>query len=163
MKFKLRYWTYDDLESVFHNANSPDIIRFMSDEFPNSIEKWKTFIDYTVNDKTVLYLAIEIGGNAVGGIGITPQKGIKRKNAELGYWLGKDYWGQGVMTKAINEIIKLSFEKFEINRIYATPFETNVASHKVLEKAGFILEAKFEKAIIKDEIVLNELVYAIRR
>ena len=163
MKFKLRYWTYDDLESVFHNASNPDIIRFMSDEFPNSIEKWKTFIDYATNDKTVLYLAIEIGGNAVGGIGITPQKGIKRKNAELGYWLGKDYWGQGVITEAINEIVKLSFEKFEINRIYATPFETNIASHKALEKAGFILEAKLSKSIIKYEILLDELVYAIRR
>jgi ribosomal-protein-alanine N-acetyltransferase len=163
MGFKLKLWTYDDLESVFYNANNPDIYKFMSDEFPDSIEKWKSFIDYTLNDKTVLYLAIKINENAVGGIGITPQKGIKRKNAELGYWLGKNYWGQGIMSKAVKEIVKLAFEKFEINRIYATPFETNTASHKVLERSGFILETRFVKTVIKNGILLDELVYAIRK
>lgn len=163
MKYKLRPWTFNDLESAFQNADSPDIYKFMSDGFPNSIDKWKSFIDFTLKDDNILYLAIEINGQAVGGVGITPQEDIARNNAELGYWLGKDYWGQGIMTNVIKDIVGLAFDKFTINRIYAKPFETNFASHRVLEKAGFILEARFKKTVIKNGELLDELFYAIRK
>lgn len=163
MKYKIRPWTYNDLNSVSHYANSPDIYRFMSDGFPNSLDKWKSFIDFTVNDDTILYLAIEINGQAVGGVGVTPQKDILRNNAELGYWLGKDFWGQGIMTNVIKEIVGLAFDKFAITRIFAKPFETNIASHRVLEKAGFVFETRFVKTVIKNEMLLDELFYAIRR
>lgn len=163
MDFKLRPWTINDLDSVTKNANNITITRFMSDGFPDTIDKWKTFIDFAMRDKTILYLAIDIDGLAVGGIGVNPQKDIMRNNAELGYWLSENYWGQGVMSKAVQEIVILAFDKFDINRIYATPFETNIASHKVLEKAGFKLEARFEKIVAKNGELLDELVYALRR
>ena len=85
-----------------------------------------------------------------------------KKNAELGYWLGKDFWGNGIMSQAIKEIVKLAFERYDIVRIYATPFENNYKSHKVLEKCGFKLEAKFDKVVLKNGELLDELVYAIR-
>jgi [ribosomal protein S5]-alanine N-acetyltransferase len=163
MEFKLRPWTIDDLESVTKNANNSNITNFMSDGFPNSIEKWKSFLEFAVIDESILYLAIEVNGQAVGGIGVSPKKDIMRNNAELGYWLSEDYWRQGIITSAIREIVKLAFAKFDINRIYATPFETNFASHKVLEKAGFTLEARFKKIVLKNGELLDELVYAIRR
>ena len=105
MRYKLRPWTYIDLKSAFQNADNYDIFKFMSDGFPNSIFKWKTFIEFTLKNDSILYLAIEINGQAVGGVGITPQKNIGRNNAELGYWLGKDYWGQGIMTNVIKDIV----------------------------------------------------------
>lgn len=163
MKYTLRPWTYNDIDTAYQNADNLDIYKFMADGFPNSIDKWKSFIDFTLKNDSILYLAIDINRQAVGGVGITPQKDIGRKNAELGYWLGKDYWGQGVMTNVIKDIVSLAFDKFAINRIYAKPFETNIASHKVLEKAGFVLEARFKKTIIKNEELLDELFYAIRK
>ncbi|MEI8204505.1 MAG: GNAT family protein [Bacteroidota bacterium] len=163
MNYKLRPWKYDDLESLHQNADNSNINKFMSDGFPTTIEKWKSFIDFTLKDQTILYLAIEINGQAVGGIGINPQKDIARNNAELGYWLAQEYWGKGIMTNAIKDIVRLGFEKFSINRIYAKPFETNIASHKVLEKAGFVLEARFHKTVIKNSELLDELIYAIRK
>ena len=163
MKYKLRPWSYNDLESAFQNADNYDIFKFMSDGFPNSLFKWKTFLEFTLKNDSILYLAIEINGQAVGGVGITPQKDIGRNNAELGYWLGKDYWGQGIMTNVIKDIVGLAFDKFTINRIYAKPFELNIASQRVLEKAGFVLEAKFIKTVIKNGELLDELFYAIRK
>jgi [ribosomal protein S5]-alanine N-acetyltransferase len=163
MNFILRPWELSDLESVSKHGTTKNISNFMSDSFPDSVEKWKLFLEYAISKKSILYRAIEINGEAVGGIGISPQSGIYRINAELGYWLGQDYWGQGIITNAITEIVKLAFEKFTINRIYATPFENNVASHKVLEKCGFKLEARFEKIVNKNGEFLDELVYAIRR
>lgn len=163
MNFKLRPWTIADLDSLIKNSDNNNITQFMSDGFPNSPEKWKTFIEFTIVNKDILYLAIEVNGEAIGGIGITPEKGIMRKNAELGYWLSEDYWGRGIMTKAITEMVKLAFDTFDITRIFATPFETNSASHRVLEKAGFKLETGAERVVYKNEIPINVLVYSIRQ
>ena len=163
MDFKLRPWRTDDLDCVSKNADNPDITKFMSDGFPDSKDKWKSFLEFATNDTSILYLAIEIDGQAVGGIGVSPKKDVTRKNAELGYWLAEKYWGHGIMTRAIGEIVFLSFETLDINRIYATPFGSNFTSHRILEKAGFKLEARFEKIVIKNGEFLDELVYAIRR
>jgi len=67
------------------------------------------------------------------------------------------------MSKAVKEIVILAFDRFDINRIFATPFETNIASHKVLEINGFKIEARFKKIVTKNGELLDELVFAIRR
>ncbi|HQB79612.1 Acetyltransferase (GNAT) domain protein [anaerobic digester metagenome] len=163
MEFKLRPWTRSDIESVTRHANNINILKYMTDGFPNSNDKWKSFIEFAIQDKSILYLAIEVDGQAVGGIGVSPKKDVMRKNAELGYWLSEDYWGQGIMTRAIREIVTIAFAKFDINRIYATPYENNYASHRILEKVGFVLEARFEKVVFKNGELLDELIYAMRR
>lgn len=165
MEVILRPWNSDDIESLVENANNFEIARFMSDAFPHpyTIENAKNFIAFATKDDPVHIFAIEINGKAVGGIGIHPQADIMRKNAELGYWLGEKYWGKGVISKAIQEIIPFAFKTYDITRIYARPFGTNVASKRVLEKAGFKLEASIKETIFKNGEYLDELVYAIRR
>jgi len=163
MKFSLRQWTLNDLDSVAKHSNNPKIIQNMSDGFPSSIEKWKAFLEFVTNTNEILYFAIDINGEAVGSIGISPQKDYMQKNAELGYWLSEEYWGKGIITQAIREIVMLAFKKFDIVRIYATPFEKNYASHRALEKAGFKVEARFSKIVFKNGEMLDELVYAIRK
>jgi RimJ/RimL family protein N-acetyltransferase len=108
-------------------------------------------------------MAIDINGEACGGIGIHPQDDIQCKNAELGYWLGEPFWGKGIITSAILQMVENGFNSFDINRIFARPFGSNLASQKVLEKTGFILEAKLEKTLFKNGIYEDELIYAIRK
>jgi len=163
MNFILRPWRHSDLESVAKNANNFNVTRFMSDGFPDNIEKWRSFLESVTTNRS-LYLAIEVAGEAAGGIGVSPGRDIMKKNAELGYWLSEKYWGMGIITKAIKQIVSLAFDTYpEVDRIYAQPFGTNYASHRVLEKAGFILEARFEKILVKNGSLEDELVYAIRR
>lgn len=163
MNFKLRKWKLSDLESIAAYGCNPKITKFMSDAFPDSVEKWQKFLEFSVSDESILYFAIEINEKAVGAIGISQQTGVMRKNAELGYWLGEEFWGNGIITEAIREIVQIAFEKLGIVRIFAKPFETNIASHKALEKAGFKLEARFEKIVFKNGEFLDEFVYAIRK
>jgi len=163
MNFTLRPWTLNDLTSVTHHGCNPNISKFMSDAFPDTEAKWKNFLDFATTDESILYLAIDIDGEAVGGIGVTPQKDFLRKNAELGYWLSEQYWGRGIMTRATKEIVKRAFERFDIEWIFATPYDINKASHRVLEKAGFKLEAKLEKIEVKNGVELDELIYGIRK
>ncbi len=71
-------------------------------------------------------------------IGIILQNDVERISAELGYWLGKKYWGKGIMTEAIKQMTKYTFENFGyLHKIYATPFGFNIGSQRVLQKAGF--------------------------
>jgi [ribosomal protein S5]-alanine N-acetyltransferase len=161
MEFKLRPWTLNDLDSLCKHAGNSNVRKFMSDGFHDNRDKWRVWIEFASSDKGILYRAVEIKGEAAGGIGVSLQKNGSSKEAELGYWLSEDYWGLGVMTKAVGEMVKLSFSQFDIDRIFATPFETNYASHHVLEKAGFKLEAGIQKKVIKNGVEVNELVYAI--
>jgi RimJ/RimL family protein N-acetyltransferase len=130
--------------------------------FPYTEENGKTFIDFAAKDPVHVF-AIDVDGQSVGGIGIHPQDDIHKRNAELGYWLAEPFWGLGIISGAIKEMVNFAFETYDIDRVFARPFGTNSASQRVLEKNGFILEGKFEKVLIKNGELLDELVYAIRR
>lgn len=165
MHFTLRPWNINDLDSLVKNANNPNIAKFMTDGFPHPYTKEKgiAFIEMATKDNPIHIFAIDVDGKAVGGIGIHPQHDIMKKNAELGYWLGEEYWGKGIVSNAIKQMIDFAFRTYDINRVFARPFGTNMASQKVLEKCGFKLEARFEKVILKNGEYLDELVYAIRK
>lgn len=165
MDFTLRPWAITDLENLVKFADNLNIARNMTDQFPHpyTAENGKAFIEFATKDTPVHIFAIDVKGSAVGGIGIHPQADIQRRNAELGYWLAEPYWGKGIISRAIPEIIDFAFKTYDITRIYARPFGTNLASQRVLEKTGFRLEARFERSLFKNGEYLDELVYAIRK
>lgn len=165
MHFRLRPWTMEDLESLVRFANNFNIVKNLMDVFPHpySIENGKAFIEMATKNSPPNILAIEVNGEASGAIGIHAQNDIYRKNAELGYWLAEPYWGKGIITKAIVQMVDYGFKSFDIVRIYARPFAHNTGSQKALEKAGFVLEARLKKTIFKNEEFIDELIYAIRR
>jgi RimJ/RimL family protein N-acetyltransferase len=70
----------------------------------------------------------------------------ENKNAEIGYWLGKKRWGEGLMTEAVRLILNFGFGKLRLHRIYAKLFEENTGSATVLEKCGFTLEGRMREA-----------------
>ena len=165
MDFKLRPWLIADLDSLIENGDNINIARFMTDSFPHPYtrERAEKFIEMANSMKPVNIFAIDVNGIAVGSIGIHPQTDIMRKNAELGYWLGEKYWGNGIISRAIPLMVKYGFEHFDITRIYARPYSNNPRSQRVIEKSGFILEARIEKNIYKNGEFLDELIYAIRK
>ena len=165
MNFILRAWDVEDAENLVKYANNFNIAKNMTDAFPHpyTIADAKKFIEFATKDIPIHIFAIDIHGEAVGGIGIHPQSDVHRKNAELGYWLAQDFWSKGIITKAIREIVDFAFTAYDINRVFARPYGSNLASQRVLEKSGFKLEGRFEKTIFKNGEYLDELIYAIRR
>jgi len=164
-RFKLRPWCIDDLENLFMHANNAKIAEMMMDRFPHpyTLEAGKAFIEFATKDNPIHIFAIEIDGVAVGGIGIHPQEDVHKKNAELGYWLSEKYWGLGIMSSAILQMIPFAFETFPINRLFAKTFGNNTASQHILEKCGFKKEAHFHEVIYKNGLLQDELIYAVRR
>lgn len=165
MEFTLRPWKPSDLQSLVKYANNYNVAKNLTDKFPHPYteDHGIAFIEMAMNGDPIYIFAIDIEGEAVGGIGIHPETDIHRLNAELGYWLAEPFWGKGIISTAIRLMINFAFSNYDINRIYARPFNTNLGSQKVLEKNGFVLEAKLEKVLIKNGEILDELIYAVRK
>ena len=165
MKFTLRPFTNTDLTNLVKYANNRNVAKNLTDRFPfpYTEKDGKQFISMVSGAKPSSVLAIEVNGKFSGAIGIHPQTDIWYKNAELGYWLAEPFWGKGIITEAVKQMVEYGFGNFEIDRIYARPFGSNIGSQKVLEKAGFVLEGRFEKTIFKYGEYQDELVYAVRR
>lgn len=163
--FILRDLKKTDAQSMADHANNFNIWRNVRDLFPNpyTYENALEFIEQIIEFPNDIILGIEIEGNVCGVIGLHSRPDVYKINMELGFWLGETYWNKGIMTTAIREIIKLGFDKPNVKRIYAEVFQHNRASCKVLEKAGFNLEAVFEKAIIKDGEIEDVYIYTISR
>ena len=146
MDFKLRPWQTNDLESLIKNGLYPEIARYMSDGFPDNAEKWKNFLEFVAKNNQILYFAIEYQEEVIGGIGVHFDTGEKRKNAELGYWLSKPFWGKGIMSKAVSQMIQITFNTYpDIERIYAQPFGNNKSS---VGKKRFYIRSCFKRCNI---------------
>jgi RimJ/RimL family protein N-acetyltransferase len=165
----LRPWTDADVDSLVENANDAGIADMLTDAFPHPYTREAAvgFITMAQSHTPTRLFAISVddgvNGVACGGIGLHLQADIMRRNAELGYWLGRAFWGNGIVTDAVRAMVDYGFNTFDIDRIYARPFGSNLASQRVLEKAGFTLEARFAQTIEKNGRREDELVYARRR
>ena len=163
MDFTLRPWKNSDLESLVRYADNPNIAKFMTNGFPHpyTVDDGREFLSMASSNSGIF--AIDVAGEAVGSIGIFPQSDIHEKSAEMGYWLAEPYWGKGMMTRVIREVVQYGFRTFDITRIFARPFSINPASHRVLEKAGFVCEARLKDALYKNGEYMDELIYVVKK
>ena len=147
----LRDWNLHDAGSLTKHANNPRIAASMRDAFPSpyTLDNANRFIRMAKGSNAGLFLAIEVDGEAVGGIGIHPLHDVKHRSAEIGYWLSVSCWGHGIVTDAVRSVVPIAFEQYDLVRLQAGIFSTNPSSMRVLEKCGFIKEAIHKNAITK--------------
>jgi [ribosomal protein S5]-alanine N-acetyltransferase len=107
---------------------------------------------------TDLALAIIEPGSdrLIGGIGLH-RIDLEHRHAEIGYWLGQPFWGQGYGSEAVESLLRVGFEELRLHRIGAGLFRGNARSQHVLEKAGFLAEGHrrevfFKRGAWKDEL-----------
>lgn len=163
--FTLRPFRSDDLEALVRHANDSTIAAFLSDAFPHPYteEHGRVFIAECAL-RLPFRRAIDINGEACGAIGLHPRQDLWRRNMEIGFWLGREHRGKGIMAEAIKQVVELGFAEFpEVTRFFGTTFGTNGASQRTMEKAGFTLEAKLEGTLVKNGRVEDEWIYAVRR
>jgi ribosomal-protein-alanine N-acetyltransferase len=163
----LRPWRRGDEAALVREANDMAVWRTVRDRFPHpytvaDAERW---IDYTRSQPgPPRHFAIVHGGTLIGGVGFELKEDVHRCTSEVGYWLGRAWWGRGFATEAVRRIVAYAFETFDsLTRLEAHAFASNPASARVLEKAGFVLEARLSRAVIKQGVVQDELVYALLR
>lgn len=152
-RFLLRAWRQDDLDALLRHADDPQVPRGLSDRFPHPYTRadGEAFLAGRVVDLHHPVFAIEIDGEACGGIGARPQAGEKAHSAELGYWLGRRHWGRGHMTRIVAAYLEWVVPALGLLRIEANVLDTNPASARVLEKNGFAEEGCRRSAIRKPD------------
>lgn len=162
MNVVLRKWKKSDAVGLAKIANNKKIWDNVRDRLPHPYTKkdakeWLTLVKKQKEPPTTF--CVEADGQLAGSIGITLQEDVFRKTAEIGYFVGEEYWGKGVATEAIRQMVEYIQKKFEVIRIYAEVFEFNKASMKALEKNGFYLESIRKKAAIKNDVIVDDYIW----
>ena len=134
----IRPWRLDDAESLARHANNRKVWLAVRDLFPHpyTIQDAHEFLQRAISEQAEMKFCIEIEGAAVGGIGVHPREDVHRHTATVGYWLGEEFWGRGIMTEAVSVVTDFCFENFPLRRIAAEVFANNPASARVLEKSA---------------------------
>jgi RimJ/RimL family protein N-acetyltransferase len=162
----LRRWREDDAEALARQADNRRIWINLRDRFPHpyTLEDAREWIGRCLAaPDPALNLAIEHAGEPIGGIGLNPWPDVARFTAEVGYWLGEDFWGRGFATEAVRSFTAYAFESFPFERLEAWVFATNPASGRVLEKSGYEHEATLRRGAFKDGQFLDFHLYACLR
>ncbi|MCL2020707.1 MAG: GNAT family N-acetyltransferase [Betaproteobacteria bacterium] len=158
----LRSWRPEDKAALLLHANNRNIWRNLTDMFPHpytetDADQW---LSSSLNPSTSIYLAIEVGGEAVGGIGIIAGTGIGQYTGQFGYWLGESLWGRGIATASASALATHALAQPQFVRLEAPVFAWNPASMRVLEKVGFIREGVLRRSVFKDGQLTDSIMYA---
>ena len=159
----VRSWKSADVPSLVQHANNINIARHLRDRFPHpytAIDA-RRFVDAIVVARPVTTFAIDVGREAVGGIGFSPGSDVERFSAEIGYWLGEPYWGRGIVAEALRLVSEYAFGECNVLCLFALPFADNRQSMRVLEKAGYAQEAILRASSVKFGKPRDQALYAL--
>lgn len=164
-QINLRKLKKSDAQSLFENANNFAIAKYTILPYPYTIKDALSFIQITqrqIKRKESFEIGIEYkqSGQIIGMVGLV-KVDFENKNAEIGYWLGKKYWGRKIMKEAVQLILKFGFQTLGLERIYARVMHPNVASAKLLEKSGFKYEGRCRKTVLTGKNWMDDLIYSI--
>ena len=161
----LRPWREGDEPALAKYANNRNIWINLKDVFPHpyTMEDAVVWVQLQKDREPPTDLAIADADEAIGAIGLRLQGDVYRRTAEVGYWLGEPFWGQGIATYALQAFTEYAFTTFDLVRLQAFVKEWNPASAHVLEKCGFTLEGRLRKNVTKDGKTVDQFLYALVR
>jgi RimJ/RimL family protein N-acetyltransferase len=163
LNLTFRTWRSKDVDALTRHANNRAIWMNLKDRFPHpytrkDAESW-IGMNHLVLGPPVNF-AIDLDGEAIGGVGVEPLEDVFQCSANIGYWIAEPFWGRGIGTRAVEFISDYAFRTFSLTRLQAHVFEWNPASARVLEKAGFTPEGRLRQAVMKEGRVGDLLLYA---
>ncbi|MCH8010780.1 MAG: GNAT family N-acetyltransferase [Candidatus Marinimicrobia bacterium] len=131
--------------------NNENVSRYLVYTFPYPYTKqdaeWWIEIGSKANGSVTK--VIEYRGEFVGGVGIKPQTGWKSHLAEIGFWVGEEYWGKGITSEALRTMSDLVFSTMKYKKLFAPVLGPNKASMRVLEKCEYNLEGVLKREVFK--------------
>ena len=151
-------------EALQQIADSEAVARNLRDMFPHP---------YTLDDARMFFENVKQGKmgyvygiyrnfeELVGVVSMTQGRDVNRYSAEVGYFIGEQYWNKGYATEALKMLPAIARLNLGLIRLYATVFDFNQASMRVLEKAGFTEEGILKSSAIKNGNVIDEHLYAL--
>jgi ribosomal-protein-alanine N-acetyltransferase len=161
----LRTLKNSDAYSVYKNANDREISKYTRLPYPYRLKHAYNFVrlcQENYKKKTDYELGIESKetGKIIGMISLMHLDNLLR-NAEVGYWLGKQYWRRGITLEALTLILDYGFHTLQLVRVYAKVMHPNLPSIRLLQRAGFRYEDRIRKSFFRDGEWFDELVFAL--
>lgn len=162
----LRKWELSDAASLAEMVGKIDR-KYLSNRMPNPYTEadaeW--FINEMAKkreaERTGVLSKIVVDGKAVGNISVEKMSGLRSGVGVIGYFITPEYCGKGIATQAVKLICDVAFNKLNLTRIEGSAFEPNIASRRVLEKAGFELEGVLKNSFCKNGKLYNECIYGL--
>ena len=164
---RLRPLQPDDAASLARHADDEAVWRNLFEGFPRpyTLADAQAWCDPARRPVAAGFVwGIEVDGAVVGCIGLRPDPGWLRCNAEVGYWLGQVHWGRGIASEALRAVTAWAWAtQPELTRLYAPIFGWNEGSQRVARKAGYTREALLPQSAIKAGRVIDRVQYASYR
>ena len=138
----LRPWRESDAEALYKYASDPDVGPRAGWPPHKSVEESLQIIKTVFNTPTMWAVELKETGEAIGCVGYLPASvsnlQIPDDQCEVGYWIGKPYWGRGICTEALRLVIDYCFNVKHFTVLWGDFFPSNPASGRVMTKCGFI-------------------------
>lgn len=138
----LRPWRETDADSLYEYAKDPAVGPIAGWQPHTSVEDSLSVILNVLNGSECYAICEKENNRAIGSIELRlnghTDMTDKDDECELGYWLGKPFWGRGYMPEAANGILRRAFEKLGMTRVWCGYYEGNIKSKRVQEKLGFV-------------------------
>ena len=144
----LRRWEDSDAENLYEYAKDPDVGPIAGWPPHQSVDESRDVIRTVFQGKEAYAICLKTDEQAIGAIELKlnghTDMTDRDDECELGYWLGKPFWGQGIMPEAVKEILRHAFEEIGMTKVWVGYYEGNSKSKRVQEKAGFRYQWKSE-------------------
>ena len=154
----LRPWSEDDAEELYKYASDPDVGPPAGWPPHTSVENSRDIIRNVLSQRETYALCLKDSGKPIGSIGLHlnghTDMTDRDDECELGYWIGKPFWGQGLIPEASRELLRYAFEELGMRAVWCGYYDGNVKSRRVQEKLGFVYQHVNEGLEVK---LMNEV------
>lgn len=135
----LRPWRLEDAEDLYKYASDPDVGLPAGWQPHTSVENSREIIKHVLSAPETYAVCLKEDGKAIGSVGFHRNDLAEKEDEyELGYWIGKPFWGQGLIPEASREMLRRAFEELGLSRIWCGYYDGNVKSRRVQDKLGFV-------------------------
>ena len=161
--FSMRSLRSTDATSIARQLNNPNVSRYMSGvPVPYTLTDAVDWLARVMTHDPETHFAITIDDELIGGIGLKPDPSglaVLKHSAEIGYWLGEPFWNRGILSEAVVAMTECAFTDRQLVRLHAFVYAPNLASARVLEKAGYELEGRSRAHYCRDGEFIDALRY----
>ncbi|NRA72982.1 MAG: GNAT family N-acetyltransferase [Gammaproteobacteria bacterium] len=156
----LRSFKNSDIDLLVSYLNDNEVTQYITGAIPQPYTE--TDAQWWVNNSmnSEFTKAVEFNGTFVGCISAKRGEFEYSRSAELGYWIGREFWNQGIATQAVQEFTELLFKTTNIVRLFVSVVSINTGSIRILDKNGYVLEGILKQSSCKNERYYDEHLFS---
>ena len=154
----LRPWREDDAESLYKYASDPEVGPKAGWPPHTSVEDSRQIIRQVLSVPETYAVCLKESGEAVGSVGLKMGDATdmtdRADECELGYWIGRPFWGRGLIPEASRELLRHAFEELNMQAVWCGYYDGNTKSRRVQDKLGFVYHHTTEGLEVR---LMNEI------